>query len=162
MSIMFNADEIFEMAEQIERNGAKFYRKAAASAEGQARDVLENLAGMEDQHEKTFQEMREGLSKAERTTVTFDPDGESAMYLQSMADGKVFNFRADPSEKLSGHEPPQDVLHTAIGLEKDSIVFYLGMKEIVPDTRGRERLDEIIKEEMTHITLLSHQLSALA
>ncbi len=29
MSITFNAFEIFEMAEQIERNGVKFYRKAA-------------------------------------------------------------------------------------------------------------------------------------
>lgn len=29
MSFNFNADEIFEMAEEIERNGAKFYRKAA-------------------------------------------------------------------------------------------------------------------------------------
>lgn len=160
--ITFNADEIFEMAEQIERNGAKFYRKAAASAEADARKVLANLAEMEDEHEKTFHEMREELSKADRTTVTFDPDGEGVLYLQSMADGKVFNFRADPSEKLSGGEPPQEVLRTAIGLEKDSIVFYLGMKEIVPETRGRERLDDIIKEEMGHITLLSQQLSALA
>ena len=29
MSVDFNADEIFEMAEQIERNGVKFYNKAA-------------------------------------------------------------------------------------------------------------------------------------
>ena len=29
MSIVFNADEILEMAEQIERNGAKFYRRAS-------------------------------------------------------------------------------------------------------------------------------------
>ena len=26
MAITFNANEIFEMAEEIERNGAKFYR----------------------------------------------------------------------------------------------------------------------------------------
>ena len=31
MSTKFSADEIYEMAEQIERNGAAFYRKAAAS-----------------------------------------------------------------------------------------------------------------------------------
>ena len=31
MSITFNADEIFEMAEQIERNGATFYREAAGN-----------------------------------------------------------------------------------------------------------------------------------
>ena len=28
MGITFNADEIFAMAEEIERNGQKFYRKA--------------------------------------------------------------------------------------------------------------------------------------
>ena len=32
--ITFNPDEIFEMAEQIERNGAKFYRKAAERTAG--------------------------------------------------------------------------------------------------------------------------------
>ena len=31
MSPVFNTDEIFEIAEQIERNGAKFYRRAAKS-----------------------------------------------------------------------------------------------------------------------------------
>ena len=29
MSYDFNADEVFEIAEQIERNGAKFYRTSA-------------------------------------------------------------------------------------------------------------------------------------
>jgi len=51
----FNADEIFEMAEQIERNGAKFYRRAAeqvTSPDGS--ELLLNLAVMEDVHEKTF------------------------------------------------------------------------------------------------------------
>ena len=32
MSYDFNADEVFEMAEQMERNGAKFYRDAAETA----------------------------------------------------------------------------------------------------------------------------------
>jgi len=30
----FNEDEIFEIAEQIERNGAAFYRRAAAERAG--------------------------------------------------------------------------------------------------------------------------------
>ena len=29
MGLDFNADEVFEIAEQIERNGAEFYRTAA-------------------------------------------------------------------------------------------------------------------------------------
>ena len=32
MSYDFSADDIFEMAEQMERNGAKFYRTAAENA----------------------------------------------------------------------------------------------------------------------------------
>ena len=32
MSEVFNADEVFEMAEKIEKNGADFYRKAAEKA----------------------------------------------------------------------------------------------------------------------------------
>ena len=32
MSTAFNADEVFEMAEQIEQNGARFYREAATKA----------------------------------------------------------------------------------------------------------------------------------
>jgi rubrerythrin len=39
-------------------------------------------------------------------------------------------------------------------------VFYLGMKEAVPEQLGRKRLDEIIKEEMGHIRLLSKELAA--
>lgn len=44
---------------------------------------------------------------------------------------------------------------------KDSIVFYLGMKEMVPENFGKAKIDAIIKEEMTHIKLLSKELVAL-
>ena len=60
---------------------------------------------------------------------------------------------------LSKDPPEQDrirrILRVAIGLEKDSIIFYLGMKELVPENLGKNRIDKIIKEEMGHIRLLS-------
>jgi hypothetical protein len=40
MSYDFNADDVFEMAEQIERNGAVFYRKAAADVTGSGRQNI--------------------------------------------------------------------------------------------------------------------------
>ena len=55
----------------------------------------------------------------------------------------------------------EDILKEAITAEKDSIVFYLGMKEMVPETLGRSRIDAIIKEEMAHINILSKELVAL-
>jgi len=161
--ISFNAAEIYEMAEQIERNGAAFYRKAAegVSEEGAA-DLLLDLAAMEDDHEKTFAEMKAQLSERDRGDAPFDPDNEGVLYLRSMVEGKVFDPESKPAEKLTGSESLQEILHTAIGLEKDSIVFYIGMKKVVPDNRGRQRIDDIIAQEMGHITTLSGKLAAPA
>lgn len=157
--ITFNADEIYEMAEQIERNGAKFYRKAAEGADGDARELMLRLAAMEDDHEKTFATMRAELAGAEKRPITADPDDEGALYLQALADGKVFG--GDPSEALTGEESMKDILTTAIGLEKDSIVFYQVMKDVVPPAAGRDRLDAIIRQEIGHIVDLTGQIDAL-
>jgi len=155
----FNADEIFEMAEQMERNGAKFYRKAADSrASVRSRQMLLDLAAMEDEHEKTFASMRAELTAKETAPTIFDPDNQAALYLQAFADGHVFDVKVDPSERLTGQETMEDILRTAIGLERDSVAFYLGIKASVPEQLGRDKVEAIIQEEMGHVTLLSKQL----
>jgi len=160
MGIQFNADEVFEMAEQIERNGAKYYRKAAeAITEPAMHQCLLDLAAMEDGHEKTFAAMRTELSGREKGGTVADPDGQAVLYLQAMADGRVFDVKADPSEELTGGESAADVLRKAIGLEKDSVVFYLGIKEMVSESLGRDKIEGIIKEEMKHIVMLSDKLA---
>lgn len=160
MSATFNADEILEMAEQIERNGAKFYRKAAgAAADEPAKTMLLELADMEDNHEKTFAEMRRGLSAKEQASSVFDPDSQAALFLQAIADGHVFDVKADPSETLTGNETLTEILRTAIGLEKDSVIFYIGMQDLVGETLGRDRIDTIIREEVSHIATLSEELA---
>lgn len=159
--ISFNADEILEMAEQIERNGAAFYRKAAESIGGATRDVLLGLAAMEEGHERTFSEMRQGLSKDERSTTVFDPDDQSALYLQAFADGHVFDPKADPAEFLGSGKPPREVFAKAIELEKDSIVFYLGIRNMVPERLGSRWVDDILTEEVSHIGLLCKELASL-
>lgn len=153
MSYDFNADDMFEMAEQIERNGAAFYRQAAdAVADADAKSFLQDLAAMEDTHEKIFSDMRRGLSEAEKTATVFDPQDDSASYLKALADTRVF------FEKELDTTTMEAILKAAIMAEKDSIVFYLGMKDLVPEILGQSRLDDIIKEEMSHIKLLSHRL----
>jgi len=37
----------------------------------------------------------------------------------------------------------------------------MGIKEMVPERLGTERVTDIIKEELSHITLLSNQLKEL-
>ncbi|NQU75973.1 MAG: ferritin family protein [Planctomycetes bacterium] len=157
--ITFNADEIFEMAEQIERNGAKFYRAAAKSTDGQSRALLEHLASMEDDHEKTFAAMRAELTKAERGPITADPDNEAALYLQAMVAGEIFGGK--PTETFQSSQPIEELFNKAIGMEKDSIVFYQSMKEVVPSSVGKDRIDGIIRQEIGHVVELTKQLKAL-
>jgi len=91
MSYDFNANEVFEMAEQMERNGGKFYRTSAESAEDpDSKKFLLELAEMEDQHERTFKSMRAELTAAEKASTVFDPQGEAALYLRALADTRVF------------------------------------------------------------------------
>lgn len=152
----FNADEIFEMAEQLERNGNKFYRDAAEVVKNDTdRKLLISLADMELDHEKTFKAMRAELSDKEKADTVFDPEGEAVLYLRALADTRVF---FDKEIDISTME---NILKAAIEAEKDSIVFYLGMKNAVPEKMGQNRLEDIIKEEMAHIRLLSRELVQL-
>ena len=152
----FNADDILQMAEQIERNGAAFYRECAGNvADPSAVELLEKLAAMEDEHEKSFAGIRSHLSAKEKESTTFDPTGEAVLYLKALADTKVFFEKSIDTSNM------EDILKAAITAEKDSIVFYLGMKDLVPQDLGVIKVDAIIKEEMSHIKLLSNELMAL-
>jgi rubrerythrin len=159
MSTVFNANEILEMAVRIEQNGAKFYRCAAEGFTNEtAKKTLLDLAVMEDGHEKTFSDMKGKLSAGEQAPTIFDPDGEAAGYLQAMADGHVFDVKTDPSEALTGNESWRDIIKIAIELEKNSIIFYTGIREFVPENLGRKKIGDIIREEMGHVTLLTTAL----
>ncbi len=162
MSITFNAFEIFEIAEQIERNGVKFYRKAAKNAaDAEVRQMFVDLADMERDHEKIFEDMRKQISYKERELITFDPENEAALYLQAIASGHVFDLKKDLSEQLTDKKTAAEVLKMAIEAEKDSIVFYLGIKDFVPAPAGKEKVEDIITEEQKHIALLSGKLEVL-
>jgi rubrerythrin len=161
MAISFNVDEIFEMAEQIERNGADFYREAARKTGDKAtQKTFANLAAMEEGHLKIFQEMRKQLDASDKETTSFDPDGEAALYLQAMASSHGIEGKKDRLTKLSGNETTREIFEIAVNAEKNSIVFYTALKELVSAT-GREQVETIISEELGHLAVLKTQLAQL-
>ena len=156
MSFVFNAEEIFEMALQIEKNGEKFYRESARKVrDSEAEDLLTRLADMEIEHQKVFQGMKTALTPADQKAMTFDPNNEAGLYLASLANTKVFFEKDIDTSKLEG------IFKSALAAEKDSIAFYLGMKDVVPPGSGKEKIEDIIKEEMRHIRILGERLAAL-
>jgi len=158
MSAKFNAEEVLEMAAQIETKGAKFYRKAAKHNVA-GRELLLQIASQEEVHHKIFADMRNALAPGEKGG--YDPCGETDMYVKAMVDGFAFEVNKDPAEVLTGKESLSDILKMAIQMEKDSIVFYLGLKQMVPPAFGAKKLDAVIQEEMTHIAWLSNKRAEL-
>lgn len=155
MGVRFNIEEVLEMAAQIERNGGVFYRAAAKNSES-GRELLLRIAEQEDQHLALFEGMKKEVSKREARSTAFDPDGEASLYLKALADGHVFDLKGnEPASMLKGNEDLSDIVKIAIQAEKDSIVFFLGMKELVPENLGGSKMDALIKEEMGHITWLN-------
>jgi rubrerythrin len=116
------------------------------------------LAAMEEQHIKTFKRFREDLSKAEKEGQVYDPEGQASMYLLAMAD--THGGEGDPqiAKTLTGKESMQEILNIALSLEKQSILFYVGLKDLVRQKHGKDKVDAIIDEEKQHITQLSEIL----
>ncbi|MGB8227393.1 MAG: ferritin family protein [Sedimentisphaerales bacterium] len=162
MTVNFTAFEIFEIAEQIERNAAKFYRGAATiTADKSMQRFFTQLAEMEDNHEKIFADMRNSLQDETDDTKVFDPNNEMVYYLKAMAKSAGWEGKAAPQVEFSGFETPGQIIKTAIQAEKASIDYYLGLKEFVSSPDGRKKVDEIIKEEMGHVVTLQKNLEQL-
>jgi len=162
LGITFNADEILEIACHIERNGELFYRRGAErTSDPDTADMLLELADMESDHLATFGTMRDDLPQDWMVSTAFDPDAESARYLQAVADGQVFDLSADASQLLASNESIEDILNEAIQAEKESVVFYSAMRSMVPQRLGVEKVDAIIEEEIGHIRILTERLERL-
>lgn len=162
MAIVFNADEVFEMAIRIENNGATFYRRAAGlQSDIKNQKFLESLANMEDRHQKIFTDMRTALTEKDKGPKVFDPYDEVSQYLAAMADTMGGEGSPSVADTLTGNESLEEILNIAVGLEKDSILFYLGIKDLIPAQSGQDRIDKIIKEERRHVVQLSNLLEKL-
>ena len=158
MNVTFNAFEVFEIAEQIERNGTNFYIRAAELFDDP--DICQmflRLAEWEKEHELTFARMKQQLPEQSLQASTSEAD-DLLPDPRVMAGLAVFGIRSDPAEELRGRQEKTDIIRRAVEKEKDSIVFYHGLKEFVPAGAGKDKIDAIIKEEMRHIVILDQSL----
>jgi len=157
MSIFFTASEVLDIAIQIERNGAAFYRRAAVSVmDKNAEAELLQLADMEDEHEKTFLRLKEDVLAKMEGDDWGELDEQADLYLQSFAAGQVFDIT---KEAVMDSSPSfRTVLEFALQRERDSILFYLGLREWLPFSSVHDRVEAIIVEEMSHLALLNKRL----
>jgi rubrerythrin len=159
MEIELTAFEAIEIAERVERNGAKFYRHAAGlCSDRRISSLFVELAQWESQHQKVFEQMKQRY--ADRRAPPEDVgDGQGdVIHATAMAGLAVFGIQPDPAKELTGTENRKDVLKLAIEKEKDSIAFYSGLKGFLIDRQDVKALEGIIAEEMKHVRILTQSL----
>lgn len=157
----FTADDIFDIAETIERNASEFYRQTSEkTSDEDTKQVLLQIASAEDGHLKIFQRMRKKCIRPDGIIVE-EADHRSAMYLQAMADARGWEGRKSPLEELSGAETPAEIFRIALNSENESVVFYAGLKALVSTQSDRQIVEEIILEELGHVSVFLQKLKSL-
>lgn len=152
MGVFFTGSELLNIGIGIEKNGAAFYGELADSAgDGAAREMYVQLAAKELEHMELFRKMLSSLGDYQPPETYTD---EYDAYLKALVDSVVFTD--DQVAREMARKAGSDVEAIQIGLraEKDSILLYLEMREIVrkPD---REVVDRIIEEERSHLRQLT-------
>ncbi len=152
MSIVFSGSELINVAIGIERRGITFYDiMSRSTADENTRHVFRHLAGMEREHIKLFQEM---LADADKYQPPENAAREYADYLQSLLDSTVFSDDTITSEMATQADTDIKALELGIIAEKDSILFYYQMRDIMP-RQALPLMNRIIAEEKSHLWQLT-------
>jgi rubrerythrin len=152
MGIFFSGSELLEIAMGIERNGMAFYRALAdKTGNRDVKDIYNHLAGEEKKHLDTFQGMSDSLGQTKPPETYTE---EYMLYLKSLVDSAVFSNVTEAQQKASKVFNEIEALDTGIQAEKDSILFYTELQNLVRE-RDRKVVLNILAEEKKHLRQLS-------
>ena len=152
MSITFSGSELINIAIGIEKRGIAFYDIVAKSTgDAAAGKVFHYLADMEREHIQIFQSM---LGEADKYQPAETLTKEYTDYLQALVNNAVFTDDLITSEMATQADSTIRALELSISAEKDSILFYYEMRDIMPQ-RAHPTMNKIIAEEKSHLQQLS-------
>ncbi len=148
---IYSPNELLEMALKIEKDGVTFYSYLSKnSKDSKRKEFFSYLASQEEQHIKDFKAISSGLID------DVEPEfwDEASKYIQSLVEGKIFPSAEDMIEKSKGMNVDQ-ILDSAIGVEKETVIFYEELFDLVRAKKSKEILSKIIREEVGHVRKLS-------
>lgn len=155
---VFTASEALDIAMRLERNGQAFYEATARKIEdAEVKELLLTLAGWEQRHYETFQKLADRLKLGEPPLLSGPYWQEYELYIQAALGSAMF-YGPDKAAAMADQvESVEQALRMALGLEKDSLLFYYDLREMMPEAE-RGAVDEIIREEKGHATRLARLL----
>jgi rubrerythrin len=159
MAFDFNANEVFQIAIEIEENGRIFYQKARELVEDPGvKKLFSDLEQREVEHREKFEALKAELPESARESTVWDPQGEINQYLKMAADMHVFRAATPVEEQLANVTNAVDAIKLAMQFEKDSILFFLLMQDETDKGKGKELISQLTNEEKDHLRILSKEL----
>ncbi|MGI9536023.1 MAG: ferritin family protein [Desulfocapsaceae bacterium] len=152
---MFTVADIREIAVQIEKNGEAAYRKAAeVITDSAVGDIFIWMAEDEKRHAEFFSKI-ESEERATEEQLQLEKMGRQL--LQEMVADQTFSLDGEMLLKTTEFE---EAITQAQLLEKDTIMFYEFLLNLVSDEEARQQLVEVIEEEKRHIEQLGEMKAA--
>ncbi len=144
-------NELIHFGMQIEERGFKFFQGMAASvADPDVKKVFVQLSDEEEKHYNLFEKMMNEVN-------TYDPPeyymDEYEAYVWSLANNHVLTGKADPEQYLEKVKTPMDAVDMAIGIEKDTLLFFIALKKVVYK-EGQKVIEMLIDQENLHVKSL--------
>ncbi len=159
MAGIFTAGDIVEAAIQVETKGESFYKRVAGkAANAQVRDLFLYLGGEEIKHRETFQGLLKRVGQFE--LPAWSTDQEYQDYLESLVESHILFGDGLGDTILTHMQSEAEALRFAMGFEKDTILFFMEMRELVPESEKRF-VQECIEEERDHLRKLRTMLKSL-
>lgn len=145
----FSVREVVEMAVKTEQVGYKFYTETAAKFKDNKgiNDLFSMLAVQETRHEEIYKGLLGRIPSEEL------PGWEEAQnYFRAIVQSEFFLGSGKSLTIISKVNSVKEAVDFAIGFEKETALFFLGLKNAVKE---KDLVDEIIQEEARHIQWLS-------
>lgn len=156
MAGIFKATDILLAAQEVETRGEVFYnRLVETTADPKLRDLFAFLAGEETRHREIFAKLYERVGQVE--LPAWAEEDEYVDYLKYLLDAHTLFRLGDVEHLKTFMGTAKEAIETAMGFEKDTIMFFLEMREFVPEGE-RKHIQACIDEERSHLRLLASML----
>jgi len=145
----YSIREVIEQAIQTEKMGYELYLAMANRFEKdeKLRKLFETLAVKEQEHEKTFTDLKEKVN--DRRLEQWE---EVSQYLRAIVESEFFLGKDKPMLSLEHLNNIEDAVRYALAFERETLLYYHSLKDLV---REKEIMDKLINEEKSHIVWLS-------
>ncbi|MGC9453341.1 MAG: ferritin family protein [Phycisphaerae bacterium] len=152
MPEQFEVAELVKIGVEDERSGVAFYSRLADSAKDSGlRSIFADLAEQEKFHQKRFEDMLERLGGV-KTPEEYP--GQYMAYLSALTSGRAFPDPAAAERAAENCGSDAEAVELASRYERDTLMLMNEMRPLVGE-KDRGTVDELIREEQTHLVTLS-------